>query len=152
MSSEHAGPELSAYLDGELSEAGSRAVGGHLEDCASCREELETLRALSTALAVAVELDPGFIVRFRATRDRVLEESAPWMSWRRLSLRLAPIAVAAILVALAVLGLSTRQEALLDLEARALGSRSGFIESEGAGATDPFVRIAFEPFPGEEPR
>jgi anti-sigma factor RsiW len=45
---------LSAYLDGELTQAESQLVRVHLEDCAECREAYEELRALTR---VARELD-----------------------------------------------------------------------------------------------
>ncbi len=152
MTSGHVEPMLSAYLDGELTTQDRHAVRAHLDACEACRTELASLQSLSTLLAAEVEPDPGFLARFRANRDRVIENAMPWLVWRRLALRLVPVAMAAIVVALAVLGLSSTQEALLDLEARALGSSSPFIGVEDVATPDPVLRIAFEPFPGEVPR
>lgn len=44
---------LDAYLDDELSNARLRKVQVHLEECASCREELEELRRVSQLLQSA---------------------------------------------------------------------------------------------------
>ncbi len=49
---------LSAYLDGETPPAESAAVGAHLEDCALCRGELESLRATATTLRSWARVDP----------------------------------------------------------------------------------------------
>jgi hypothetical protein len=47
---EHPRGGLHAYLDGELSLEGSISVEEHLEGCAACRLELETLGALHRVL------------------------------------------------------------------------------------------------------
>ena len=40
---------LSAYLDGELTQAESQPIRLHLEDCKSCRETVESMRTLREA-------------------------------------------------------------------------------------------------------
>jgi len=47
---EHVTEWLSAYLDGEVHGLRLRQVEGHLEGCASCRAEMESLRGLSALL------------------------------------------------------------------------------------------------------
>lgn len=48
--SEHISRWLGAYYDGELQGARLRRVEAHLAECAACRAELESLRALSALL------------------------------------------------------------------------------------------------------
>jgi len=55
---EHPRGALHAYLDGELSLEGSLEVEHHLSDCAPCRRELETYRALRRLLQSAKETVP----------------------------------------------------------------------------------------------
>lgn len=47
---QHISDWISAYHDGELRGARLQAVEAHLQDCAACRAELETLRRLSALL------------------------------------------------------------------------------------------------------
>lgn len=42
---------VSAYFDGELDEARTREVEGHLSSCAACAAELESLRRMSNVLS-----------------------------------------------------------------------------------------------------
>ncbi|MFA6002692.1 MAG: zf-HC2 domain-containing protein [Elusimicrobiota bacterium] len=44
---------ISAYLDGELSDAESAAVSGHVSSCPSCRAQFQSLRAAKARLAHA---------------------------------------------------------------------------------------------------
>ncbi len=46
---------LGAYLDGELGAARRQRVQAHLDECADCRAELESLRRVSTLLQSAPE-------------------------------------------------------------------------------------------------
>lgn len=81
----------SAVYDGEASEVEFEAPRGMLED----------FGRLSTSLRVPERIgtpDPGFLVRFRERRD-ALRESLAGQSWRWLTLRLAPVAVGAVLIA-----------------------------------------------------
>ena len=51
--SDHVLELLGAYLDGELHGGQLRKVETHLEECPSCREELQSLQALSVTLGAA---------------------------------------------------------------------------------------------------
>lgn len=71
---EHPRGALHAYLDGELSLEGSLEVEHHLSDCASCRRELETYRALrrllQSAKATAPEAETALLRVTRTVRLR----------------------------------------------------------------------------------
>ena len=153
MSCERWAPFYSAFLDGELPVKDREGLREHIKTCSACQEELESLQSLSRTLSVgadSAEADPGFIARFRAKRDEEFGSAGPTFFWRWLAVRLVPLAVAAILVAIAAVWVSEREEALTDLEARELGN--GFsVVSEEAALQDPVLSIAFEPFPGTEP-
>jgi len=51
--SEHIIQKLSAYLDGELNDREIQKIEKHLEECAICQEEYESLQSLSSLLAEA---------------------------------------------------------------------------------------------------
>lgn len=51
-------PILSAYLDGELTQADSQRVRIHLEDCAACRRELDELGRVRELAADLRFLEP----------------------------------------------------------------------------------------------
>ncbi len=57
----HVNEFLGAYLDGELSAARRQKVRAHLDECAACQAELESLRRVSTLLqsAPAPEFTPA---------------------------------------------------------------------------------------------
>lgn len=73
----HAGPALSAMLDGELSAAEEAQVQAHLVSCASCRSELDTVRLVRSWVRALPPVDPpfGFLERlaqpYRTSRRRV---------------------------------------------------------------------------------
>ncbi|HZW88956.1 MAG TPA: zf-HC2 domain-containing protein [Myxococcaceae bacterium] len=71
---EHPRGALHAYLDGELSLEGSLEVEHHLSDCAACRRELETYRALrrllQSAKATAPEAETALLRVTRTVRLR----------------------------------------------------------------------------------
>ncbi len=153
MSCERWEPLYSAFLDRELPATDGEALREHLTTCSACREELESLQSLSQVLSVganSAEADPGFITRFRARRDEEFGSAGPRFFWRWLAVRLAPLAVAAILVAIAAVWLSESEESLIDLEARELGNGFSAV-SEEAALQNPVLSIALEPFPGMEP-
>jgi hypothetical protein len=72
-----------------------------------------------------------------------------WLLWRRLAIRLLPLAVAALLGAVATVWLSVEEKGLSELEARELGDGFTATMSE---TPYPVLQMAFEPFPGEAPR
>ena len=68
--SEHVLELLGAYLDGELHGGQLRKVETHLEECQSCREEVQSLQTLSAALQAAPL--PGFPAPERLAAEVVL--------------------------------------------------------------------------------
>ena len=146
MTCERWEPMLSPYADGELPASDVTAIEVHLEACPRCREELASFRELSNLLVSETEADPFFLTRFRARRDQLLAREAPPAVWRRLAVRLLPLAAAALVAAAAALWISTEEPELGELEAQHLGD--GFLTT--AGEREPVLQIAFEPFPGGE--
>jgi anti-sigma factor RsiW len=147
MTCERWEPLLSMYLDGELSASDASRLEGHLDACGSCREELASFRELSGMLTTRPEPDPYFLTRFRARRDEELGAEGALQAWRRLAVRLLPLAIAALLGAAAAVWLSMEDAGLVELEARQLGD--GFLM---AAEEEPYpvLNIALEPFPGGE--
>lgn len=141
-------PLLSRVVDGELAESEKAGLERHLEECRECREELASFREISSVLAAHTEPDPFFLTRFRARRDEEHGTSATPIIWKRLAVRLLPLAVAALLGAAATVWLSVEEGGFSDLEARELGD--GFMAT--ISEEDPVLHMAFEPFPGGEPR
>jgi anti-sigma factor RsiW len=147
--------EFSALLDGELDGSLDGAVRAHLESCEPCRTQLAGLEVLSRALATRLEPDPGFIVRFRARRDREIGDRLAWLPWRRLAFRLVPLAAAAVLAVAAGVWISAPSEPavemleLVDLEYGEWGSDQALADEEFRPS--PVLHIAMEPFPGGLP-
>lgn len=146
MSCERWEPLLSRYIDDELTGSEASSVEKHLESCAACREELASFRELSHVISTTTEPDPFFVSRFRARRDEVLGQDATWLFWRRLAVRLMPLAAAALLAAAAVVLLSERP-GLEEIELQAHGD--GIIVDP---VEEPFQmhELALEPLPGGE--
>jgi anti-sigma factor RsiW len=137
---------LSQYIDGELAGSAVSSVEEHLEGCASCREELASFRELSEMLSTRMEPDPYFVSRFRARRDEVLGGDGMGLFWRRLAVRLLPLAAAALLAAAAVVLLSEKP-GLEEIELQAHGD--GIIVDP---VEEPFQmhELVFESLPGGE--
>lgn len=60
--------KLSAYMDGELSEADAAAIGEHLNRCPACREELSRLEFVSRALESLEGAEPDAYFASRLKR------------------------------------------------------------------------------------
>jgi anti-sigma factor RsiW len=148
MSCEHWDPLLSQLLDDELEPSEKAGLDRHLGACRRCQEEMAALRRLSGMLATHTEPDPFFVTRFRARRDELHSGEGSWLLWRRLAIRLLPLAVAALLGAAATVWFSLEEKGLSELEARELGDGFTVTMSE---TPYPVLQMAFEPFPGEEP-
>lgn len=138
---------LSAWIDGELPEPEALEMDGHVAGCARCGELVSSFERLRESLAVELEPDPGFLVRFRERRDEL--SIAPWWTWRQLALRLAPLAAAALLLAAVSVVLSSSGPDLDTLELEALGDSNAFGRS--ASVEEPVLSIALGPFPEEVP-
>jgi anti-sigma factor RsiW len=147
MTCEQWEPLLSMYLDGELSASDVSRLEGHLDICGSCREELASFRELSGMLTTRPEPDPFFLTRFRVRRGEEMGVEGTFHNWKRLAVRLLPLAVAALLGAAAAVWLSVDEAGLVELEARQLGD--GFVMAAGEEPY-PVLNIALEPFPGGE--
>ncbi|MDP8254302.1 MAG: zf-HC2 domain-containing protein [Candidatus Alcyoniella australis] len=98
---------LAAGAEQELTEAESRAVHQHLEQCAVCREQLEAQRALLGDWGKILRNDPSPNHRVELT-TRVIEQaqSAPWwqLAWERFGTRTL-VPAAALIVAALIIGL-----------------------------------------------
>ncbi|HEY2814331.1 MAG TPA: zf-HC2 domain-containing protein [Acidimicrobiales bacterium] len=70
----HLDEELSALLDGELAPDEVETVNAHLARCASCRADLESIRAVRAQLRGAPAVDPPFGFYERLERKR----RSPW--------------------------------------------------------------------------
>jgi hypothetical protein len=83
-----------------MDDASFAAATRHLADCAACRDAVETQRSIHAALAA----QPIVPVRDLSAAIRAtLEAETPWLerlNWRRLTLRMAPVAAAITLMAL----------------------------------------------------
>jgi len=92
--------ELSAWIDGDLEPAMSRAVAAHVEECTSCQAAAADLRALRAA-ARGLGEQPIPEDDWEALRPRVEASSR-----RRRWLRRAPLALAAAASLAVVLGVA----------------------------------------------
>ena len=79
--SEHLKEEsIIPYLDGRVSAAERETLGAHLSVCAECRERVEELRALMSAMAEWT-LEPPSPAFDAALRARLAEETGPGSGW-----------------------------------------------------------------------
>lgn len=147
MTCEGWGPMLSRFVDGELTVSEASSLERHVEFCERCRRELASFRELSTALSARTEADPFFVVRFRARLQEVLGADGSFEVWRRLAVRLLPLAAAALLGAAAAVWLAVEDTGWVELESGQLG---GEFMMAAEDAPHPVLQIAFEPFPGGE--
>ncbi len=107
MSCEELSEELSAYLDHELSPEERARLEDHLQTCPRCRQELESLRAVSRLVASLpqVEPSPSFIHSIRA---HLVPQRRRWLR------PISPFAVDVVpLVAVAALFLVVLSAALI---------------------------------------
>lgn len=66
--------QLGLLAEGVLSPDQAREVTAHVEDCATCRAELDGLRAVKAALAADASLDRALPISSDALRTRVLAQ------------------------------------------------------------------------------
>lgn len=108
------------------------------------RAELKELARLSAALVVPPERirrDPFFVVRFRHRRDEMRAALVGAQPWRRVALRLLPLAAGALIAAGAVIGMSSNSSNLVrDLEQELAGGRADV--SFETASVEPVLRIA----------
>ena len=137
---------ISALYDGEANaEAPSQEALAKKGD-AEVAVELEWFRRLSAALEVPADLsapDPNFVARFRARRDELSEAMGSCQRWRRLTVRLVPLASCALLTTgLVIWASNDGPSALRELEVRELGDGLGDLAAETTNG-EPVLRIAF---------
>ena len=99
--------ELSAYLDGELADAGRAAVQTHLDGCEACRQRLAQLQRLNDGVARLPRLEPptDFVPEmFRKLRSEA-RQPVSWVDvvFRPLWLKVPMEAVALIALAVGVI-------------------------------------------------
>jgi len=106
--------ELSAYLDGEASDAVRAGVQAHLGTCERCRQRLAQLQRLSEGVARLPQLEPpprfvpDLFRRIRGGKER----NVSWVDvvFRPVWLKVPVEAVAVLVVAVGVMFLSQRQD------------------------------------------
>lgn len=124
--------QLQAYLDRALGPEARAAVQAHLQDCRSCRTELEGLEGVVLDLESLSDIAPGQdlvpLVLERLRRER--SSSARWL-W----LAAAETAAAALILILSAPGLQNlfRGLSLLDLGRSALEQAAAFTARLTAG-------------------
>lgn len=120
----HYAEELSAFLDGELGTAEHQIVSTHLQTCAECRYELQTLDSARTAVRALPTLEPPVLLdveREIVARRRI--QPRQWVS--------AAVGVAAAVALIGALGGSAEPTQPLDLDA--IADRHGARASVDAG-------------------
>ncbi|HJN46330.1 MAG: hypothetical protein CL477_16495 [Acidobacteria bacterium] len=110
MQCDEAGPLLLRRLEGRLEFDEGQRLERHLGQCESCRQALEGQRFVASVLSArpVAEAPSGFPRRVMAS----LEPDTSWLdvlNWRVWTFRLAPVAVALMLVA--ALGFGTTEAA-----------------------------------------
>lgn len=118
---------LSGYIDGELSESESLKVQAHLDRCACCCDELESLRQTKLLLGELArqrpraELERLLVIEARRAEMR---PSSPWDSFRRFGdTPIRPrVALATAALSLTALWAATTRLAPGDEEARPSGT------------------------------
>ncbi len=130
--------QLSAYLDGELPPDEMAEVRRHLDDCQTCQEELDSLRATKHLLGrmAPPELPRDFATGLWARIERPQERR--WIWWPRPVVAFAAVALALVLVAVPLV------RGHLDRLRAAEVSPDLFIRAYmPAAAEDPFTDRAF---------
>ena len=102
--------QISAYVDGELSERDEKLLLKHLNDCSACRKQLESTRVLSNRLSDLDKIEGDIAGRNRviANLREVLDKEPirqkpvlfPWLTNTRLAWGSAVTVVAIVLIAL----------------------------------------------------
>ena len=106
----HFGPELSAYLDGELPTKDHTLVFAHLQACDECRDELHELDAARTAIRSLPGLEPPVLLDVHRDHHESRRHGR-----RGRVVALAAGAAAAAVIAVGVVGDST-PEPTIDLD------------------------------------
>ncbi len=96
----HERPDLSAWIDGEIDPGTARTIASHVAECATCRREVEQMRALSASLRTLHRHAMPARVRttLAAAGSRRRASFSPWVA--------ASMASAAVLLVLIAVGVS----------------------------------------------
>ena len=97
---------ISAYHDGELDQAASKAIELHLHTCEECTEELESLRQVTSAMA---DFDPGQMTPIELARLHRELDRADEGSLVRFTVGLIGMAASVLIISLAWIGQPTTQ-------------------------------------------
>jgi anti-sigma-K factor RskA len=140
----HDGADVAAYALGALEPSEAEAFARHLETCASCREELASLRPVIDLLpmtAPAMKASPALRRRIRRAIDAEprpvpggVSASADRRSWlRRLSARpaLAAAATLAVVVAAVVIALTSGGSGTRIVQAQVMGRGNASLRISG---------------------
>lgn len=95
----HFGPELSAYLDGELAPDEQTLVFSHIQTCGECRDELHELDAARTAVRSLPGLEPPEFIELHRAGN---QPARPL--WRSRVVAVAAGVAAAVIIAVGVTG------------------------------------------------
>jgi len=137
--SAHSGDLLSAYLDGELTPAELEGVRAHLEDCAECRRELQSLGEIRTLVRDLPPVDPPF-----GLYERMLQRKNRW----GVRAGLAALAAGAV-ASVAMMGMVAPREAhVAPHVAQLVDAHTASASTSGdpiSGMTPAAVPVSFQP-------
>ncbi len=143
--SNHLGLAVTAFIDGELDHARRDEVLAHLTHCTACREEVEALRLLKTALrsaapAVPMDLNARLMA---AAADPAAPQGVAHVRRRRPHSRVRRAAMSGALVALGLGGaLSLAGPPPKGPVAPVDPTNAGFVRDHGATSGEvPFVEL-----------
>lgn len=142
MTCDEAARSLPAFLAGRLDAGTSSEVDRHLAACAACRDAYAAQRDVSSLLASrASEAVPSEFSRQLAAR---LDQEDSWFGladWRWLTVRVAPVAAALLVVAGVVAGRATASSS------SAVPSLSGVVDTWATGESEqvPVTSVLWEP-------
>lgn len=127
MSCEVWSERLDAYVDGESSPEGDRAIEAHLRDCSDCaREALGRMRLKRATQAAAMRFAPPPELRLRIEKSlRQTSRRGLALAWRPALLALAAVLLAAVALSLLSLRSGARENEaaeLIDLHVATLAS------------------------------
>ncbi|HVM61895.1 MAG TPA: anti-sigma factor [Verrucomicrobiae bacterium] len=100
-------PELSAYIDGELTPAQQQRVDAHLAACSSCQQALAELKTLAAGVAALPKLEPTpqLLAQVRRKISRGYDPEAPtWFDylfrpfWVKVPMEAAALIAVALMV------------------------------------------------------
>jgi Anti-sigma-K factor rskA, C-terminal/Putative zinc-finger len=140
------GELMGPYLLGELTAEEQRELELHLEECAGCRSELESIRHTHELLRKEAATMPPPELKDRVLAQATGEVSEHYRSYRRRWRLLVPAAAALLVIAFLGVGLlwATRSDSSVNLPLTATTlapGASGVVREEAAGAN---IRIKLE--------